>query len=148
MAHDDDRTKLLFIADTGEDVGWEWERDLESQGHGECWRVSHLEDGLAGPEPELGPVRACQRTDIRIYEDVCELLMEHPLVDATKVEVEVLDGVVVLRGHVCTRQEIALCNELIEDVAGVSGREILLRIRPDAPVRWDDVGGDLDGTGR
>lgn len=147
MANEEDDITKAEALPVGSDVGWEWERDLESQGHGECWRVSHLEDALELFDTEPEP-RACRRSDIRIYEEVCELLMDHPMVDATKVEVEVVEGVVVLRGQVCTRQEIVLCYEIVEDVAGIAGQEILLRVRPYEPVRWEELGEDSDGTGR
>ena len=132
-----------------EDLGWEWERDLESQGHGECWRSSHMEDGLDANDVRQqtgADARACRRSDVRIYEDVCDVLSEHPMVDATKVEVEVADGIVVLRGQVCTRNEIGLCFEIVEDVAGVAGQEMLLRVRPYEPIRWEDIGEDPDGV--
>lgn len=142
MAKDDDSSEALH-----RDIGWEWERDLESQGHGDCWRVSHIEEGIdsfeAGKERGHG-AQTSRRSDVRIYEDVCDLLLEHSMVDATKVEVEVVEGVVVLRGQVCTRQEIVLCYQLVEDVAGVSRQEILLRIRPYQLIRWEDIGDDVE----
>lgn len=142
MANEDETLKGEALV-AANDVGWEWERDLESQGHGECWRASHLEDGLdsfdAG-EVRTGEPRGYRRRDVRIYEDICELLLDHPMLDATKVEVEVVDGVVVLRGQVSTRQEITVCCEIVEDVAGVARQEILLRVRSYEPIRWEEIG--------
>ena len=143
MANDDEESMNGEALVDDNDVGWEWERDLESQGHGECWRASHLEDGLdsfdAG-EVRSGEPSGYRRSDVRIYEDVCELLFDHPMLDATKVEVEVADGVVVLRGHVSTRQEITVIIEIIEDIAGVARQEILLRVRSYEPIRWEEIG--------
>lgn len=147
MANDDDDKGIFSGAGVrAHDVGWEWERDLESQGHGECWRVSHLEDALEGAALADGASpspRSARRSDVHIYEDVCELLMDHPMVDAASVEVEVVDGVVVLRGQVLTRQEVVLCGEIVDDIAGVARQEILLRVRPTLPIQWEEIGDEV-----
>lgn len=134
------------------DVGWEWERDLEAQGHGGCWESSHLEAGFDDDEGTLRnrctPASA-RRSDVRIYEDVCALLSEHPLIDASCVEVQVIRGNVVLRGLVCSPEEIAACEELLAHVHGLERAEILVRVvaPANASAREEGDGADdIDGA--
>lgn len=143
------------------DVGWEWERDLEAQGHGGCWESSHLDAGFDDDEDALRnrctPASA-RRTDVRIYEDVCALLSEHPHIDASCVEVQVTCGSVVLRGIVCSADEIAACEELLAHVLGLERAEVLVRVLSVAsPPTEEGDGADSvdepfqgagDGTGR
>jgi hypothetical protein len=125
------------------DVGWEWERDLEAQGHGGCWESSHLEAGFDDDEEVLRnrctPTSA-RRTDVRIYEDVCALLSEHPLIDESCLEVQVIHGAVVLRGLVCSAEEMAACEELLAHVHGLERAEILVRVVPSRVLRPLDSG--------
>lgn len=131
------------------DVGWEWERDLESQGHGGCWERSHLEAGFDDDEETLRnrctPASA-RRTDVRIYEDVCALLSEHPLIDASCVEVQVLHGSVVLRGLVCSAAEIAACEEVLAQVHGLERAEILVRVVAPNGAQPSEEGDAPDGV--
>lgn len=65
-----------------------------------------------------GP-KGYQRPDARIYEDVCEALLNDPQVDASDIEIEVHSGIVTLRGSVESRRmkrEVEIC---IEHVAGL-----------------------------
>lgn len=57
---------------------------------------------LSGPYAGRGP-RGYRRSDERIREDVLDLLTADPHLDATSIEVGVLDGVVVLSGRVPDR---------------------------------------------
>ena len=145
------------------DVGWDWERDLEAQGHGGCWESAHLEGGFDDDEGALrNPCAPCttasaRRTDVRIYEDVCALLSEHPHIDASCVEVQVTCGSVVLRGSVCSAAEIAACEELLAHVHGLERAEVLVRVLSVASATEEGDGADSiddpfegarDGTGR
>jgi hypothetical protein len=149
---DDDSTANTVNAQRDDgDVGWEWERDLEAQGHGGCWERSHLEAGFDEDEQTLRnryTPSSARRTDVRIYEDVCALLSEHPHIDASCVEVQVIRGSVVLRGLVCTPEEIAACEELLAHVHGMERAEILVRVvaAPDtnAREREGDGANDVD----
>jgi osmotically-inducible protein OsmY len=58
-------------------------------------------------------------SDERIREDVCELLARDPLIDASDIEVTVLEGVVNLKGRVNSRQTKRLSELTIENLPGV-----------------------------
>lgn len=65
-----------------------------------------------------GP-RGYQRTDARIYEDVCDRLTVDSHIDASELEVDVRDGEVVLRGHVPTREMRRQAEDAAFDIPGV-----------------------------
>ena len=73
---------------------------------------------IEGPFTGRGP-RGYQRSDERIYEDVCELLTRHGDIDANQMEVEVHNGVVELRGTADSGRVRRLTEEVVEDVSGV-----------------------------
>ena len=68
-----------------------------------------------------GP-KGYKRTDEKIYEDVCEMLMRHRDIDASEIAVSVKEGVVTLSGRVDTSRNRHLAELIIEDLSGV--REI------------------------
>jgi len=103
--------------------------------------ASPVRDAPAGTEPPglwghvvhkarhafwgAGP-KGYRRSDERILEDVCEALGAlHP--DAREIEVLVQDGEVTLGGHVRSRSEKWLAEDIAEDVLGV--REVHNRLR-------------------
>lgn len=59
------------------------------------------------------------RSDDRIREDVCETLYLHPLVDASDIEVKVLEGHVTLSGTVDSREAKREAEKSIEHISGV-----------------------------
>ena len=62
------------------------------------------------------------RSDARIYEEVCEALLNDPNVDAGDIEIEVSEGVVTLRGRVDGRKmkkEAELCLEHIYGILDI-----------------------------
>lgn len=65
-----------------------------------------------------GP-KGYRRSDDRIYEEVCEVLLHSPDIDASKVGVKIRDGHVYLEGEVESRREKHLAEYLIEDLPGV-----------------------------
>lgn len=65
-----------------------------------------------------GP-RNWQRSDERIKEDINERLTEHPDIDASDIEVEVVAGEVTLRGKVDDRHAKRLAEDIAEGVFGV-----------------------------
>jgi hypothetical protein len=89
--------------------------------------------GLAGRGP-----RGYTRSDNRIREDVCEALTEHDGIDASDIEVTVLDGEVTLSGTV----DDAFAKDIAESVAssclGVRG------IRSRLWLRQEERSGDPD----
>jgi hypothetical protein len=65
-----------------------------------------------------GP-KGYQRSDDRIYEEVCETLMRNPHVDATNIGVKVEKGIVHLSGKVESRHMKKVAELIIEDLPGV-----------------------------
>ncbi len=75
-----------------------------------------------------GP-RNYQRSDERIREDIEDILMEDPYVDASDIEVEVKEGEVILKGSVESKLTKRRVETLVESVAGVRQTENRLRSR-------------------
>jgi hypothetical protein len=76
-----------------------------------------------------GP-RGYQRQDARIYEDACEALTREPSVDASGIEVEVREGVIILSGSVPDRPTRRWAEACVEDLTGVLDVNNKLRIMP------------------
>lgn len=76
----------------------------------------------------LGP-RNYTRSDSRITEDVCDRLTEHPMVDASDIEVEVSAREVTLTGTVKTRDERRRAEDIVEAVSGVAHVQNNLRVK-------------------
>ncbi len=66
----------------------------------------------------IGP-KNYQRSEKRIFEDVCDLLMENDGIDAGDIEVQVQDNYVILSGTVYTRAEKRRAEDLAASVPGV-----------------------------
>jgi osmotically-inducible protein OsmY len=65
-----------------------------------------------------GP-RGYQRSDARMFEDICDRLTVDPRVDASDIEVDVKGAEVTLRGSVRSREEKRYAEEVVEHVMGV-----------------------------
>ncbi len=65
-----------------------------------------------------GP-KGYERSDERIFEDVCEALFHSPIVDASDIEVQVKEGNVYLRGTVGDRHDKREAEICIEHIGGV-----------------------------
>jgi hypothetical protein len=85
--------------------------------------------GAAGPHAGRGP-RGYQRSDERIREDVCDILCQHGYIDASDVEVTVLNGEVTLVGIVRERPEKRMAEDAAEQVPGVREVHNQLRVSP------------------
>lgn len=83
----------------------------------------------AGPHAGRGP-RGYQRSDERIREDVCDALCEHGYIDASDIEVTVLNGEVTLIGVVRERPQKRMAEDATEDVSGVREVHNQLRVSP------------------
>lgn len=81
-----------------------------------------------GPHAGRGP-KDFQRTDDRIWEDVCQELDRHSDIDAREVEVRVEDGEVTLSGTVEERIQKRLAEDLAMSVWGVLDVHNRLRVR-------------------
>lgn len=94
------------------------------------------------------PPRGYQRSDDRIREEVCELLMEGP-VDVGDVEVTVSNGEVTLSGLVEERWEKRAIEDIAVQVRGVHDVHNRVRVRPvkDRPVTREESKGDQPHMG-
>jgi hypothetical protein len=87
-----------------------------------------------GPHAGKGP-KGYKKSDDRIYEEVCELLMGNPMVDARDIEVSVKEGVVTLDGAVTSRQSKRLSEDLAAAIPGVNDVQNRLTI---STAHWRD----------
>lgn len=83
----------------------------------------HFDENFVG----VGP-KNYRRSDGTIYEEICEVLMQTPEIDATEIDVMVQDGDVTLRGSVQDREARRLAEDLIEHVPGV--HDVFNQLRP------------------
>lgn len=66
-----------------------------------------------------GP-KGYRRSDESIFEEICEVLTAHPMVDPLEIEITVDDGVVNLWGTVSTREMKRMAEDAILDCRGVT----------------------------
>ncbi len=59
------------------------------------------------------------RTDERIFEEVCETLMDDPTVNASQITVKVEEGIVILEGIAGSRMEKRVAEMIIAEIPGV-----------------------------
>lgn len=111
------------------------------QGYGRPRAAYEDDDGYGRPEtnPGIGQYRGrgpkgYQRSDARIIEDVCERLTEDPHVDASDLDVAVMNGEVTLTGSIKSRIVKRYVEDLVESVSGVRHVQNNLRIKPRASV--------------
>lgn len=86
-------------------------------------------DHRDGPHRGRGP-KGYSRSDGRINEDVHDRLSDAPWLDASDIEVQVEKGEVTLDGHVESRGDKRLAEDIAESVSGVQHCQNNLRIRP------------------
>jgi hypothetical protein len=79
---------------------------------------SSLESRPTGAFVGRGP-RSYTQSRERIVDRVSERLTDHPDIDATEIQVDVQDGVVVLQGKVPDRSQKRLAEDVAESVSGV-----------------------------
>ena len=117
---------------SGQQVGREYGRgeDLYREGglSREGRQIMSRQQGMRGPFSGRGP-KGYQRSDDRIREDICEVLMQHGEIDASEVEVEVQNGEVTLRGTVEDRRQKRLIEDVLEEVSGVRDVQNQLRVQ-------------------
>jgi hypothetical protein len=86
----------------------------------DSWNLPE-ENSVKPPETHAGKgPKGYRRPDERIWEDVCEALLNHPEIDASEIEVEVKDGIVIFKGKVESRLIKRMAEDLVEDIAGVT----------------------------
>jgi hypothetical protein len=81
---------------------------------------------LRGPFVGRGP-KGYSRSDERIREDACEVLTQHPEIDASNLEVSVQAGEITLTGTVPDRSMKRMAEEAVEYLSGV--RDVVNQIR-------------------
>lgn len=86
-------------------------------------------DHRHGPHRGRGP-KGYSRSDARINEDVHDRLSDAPWLDASDIEVVVEKGEVTLGGHVESRADKRLAEDIAESVSGVQHCQNNLRVRP------------------
>jgi len=84
-------------------------------------------DKINGPHRGKGP-KGYSRSDDRITEDVNEKLYNDSYVDASDIEVKVIDREVTLTGTVDSRDINRRAEDLAESVTGVKNVQNLLRV--------------------
>ncbi len=75
-----------------------------------------------------------RRSDERIREDVCDRLSEDSYIDASNVEVRVLNGEVTLDGTIDNRNAKRRAEDIIESISGVSNVQNNLRVGQSMPA--------------
>jgi osmotically-inducible protein OsmY len=75
-----------------------------------------------------GP-KGYKRPDDRIHDEVCERLTNHPLIDASLIEVQVEDGEVTVSGEVLDRRMKHMTEDVIDEISGVREIHNKLRVR-------------------
>ncbi len=75
-----------------------------------------------------GP-KGYRRSDERIRDEICDRLMAHPDIDASDIEVTVVNGVATLSGTVEDRHEKRLADYITEDAVGVDDVDNRLKVR-------------------
>jgi len=87
----------------------------------------------AGDFTGRGP-KGYRRSDERIREEVCEVLTHDPYVDATEIEILVLDGDVTLSGNVDDRNQKRRAEDRVESVSGVRDVHNNVRVKSGLPA--------------
>ena len=142
----------------GAPMGWTWSgrqrwgrQPTTGQMYGEAWRQAdepsserYGSDRYSGSErygterssglfrgsfAGRGP-RGYQRSDDRIREDICERMCDNAELDASAIEIVVLNGEVTLQGSVTDRYDKRLAEDLTQDVSGVREVNNQLRVAP------------------
>ncbi|MGE5271661.1 MAG: BON domain-containing protein [Thiohalocapsa sp.] len=76
----------------------------------------------------VGP-RGYVRSPQRIYEDICDRLTDHPLIDASDIEVQITGVEVILAGSVDNRVTASRAEAVAREVSGVTSVRNALRVR-------------------
>lgn len=76
----------------------------------------------------IGP-RGYVRPPQRIYEDICDRLTDHPLIDASDIEVQIAGVEIILAGSVDNRVTASRAEAVAREVSGVTSVRNALRVR-------------------
>lgn len=106
--------------------------DREHYGSARPFQATTDEYPLRRSFEGVGP-RNYKRTDDRIEEEVCNVLMKDRYVDASDIEVHVRNGIVTLSGTVESRMEKIAAEMAIEGITGVEDVQNQIKLK-----RWGD----------
>lgn len=120
--HMEPRTEGRDILDRAGDEVLSWFGDSEAERRRE-------RDHREGPHRGRGP-RGYTRSDERITEEIHDRLSDSDWLDASDVEVTVERGEVTLGGHVESRRDKRLAEDIAEGVSGVQHCQNNLRVHP------------------
>jgi osmotically-inducible protein OsmY len=113
----------------GYDRGW-WDRTRDEVsswlGDDDAERRRRM-DKTTGPHKGKGP-KGYHRSDERIKEDVCDRLSDHPLIDASNIDIKVEGSEVVLTGTVESKEDKRRAEDIAESISGVSNVQNQLRV--------------------
>src|SRR3954471_8673453 len=108
------------------------------------WMDRCADDELAGRTHHRGRgPKDWSRDDQKVYVEVCERLLRDRLIDARGIEVQVEEGVVILRGEARGAADPALARRLVRETPGVKDVQLELRVNPHSarfitPPKADD----------
>ena len=122
---------MIYSNHRGSRMEREPRRRFHGPQHG-TWTWSQL-----GPHIGKGS-RGYRRADERVYEEVCERMMQHGDLDAS--EIEVKNGEVILAGTVPDRRAKRLAKDIADSVHGVQDvhNQLQLQNKQRAPEYWTD----------
>jgi hypothetical protein len=136
--------------------GWNQGRNENwNQGQNERWNQRNegwndrwnqgMRGGNEGQHAGRGP-RGFKRADNRIEEDINERLTQHGMIDASDVEVRVMNGEVTLSGHVDRREAKRLAEDVAESIFGV--KEVHNQIKVKQRNEGEENKHETDATGK
>jgi hypothetical protein len=97
--------------------GFEDEEDIYDYEEPYDWSYTEVWT-IEGPYTGIGP-QGYQRSDDRIFEEVCERLSQHGQIDASDIEIDVENGEVFLKGKVHNRHTKRMAEDVSATVPGV-----------------------------
>jgi len=93
-----------------------------------------------------GP-KGYKRSDDRIREEICDRMTDDPMLDASEIEVEVLEGEVTLSGSVASRNQKRRAEDIAEAIGGVKDVTNQLRVTRDGRHSWAPDSSGASGPG-
>ncbi|HYE85999.1 MAG TPA: BON domain-containing protein [Vicinamibacterales bacterium] len=93
-----------------------------------------------------GP-KGYQRSDDRIREEVCDCMTDDPMLDASEIDVVVVQGEVTLTGSVPDREQKRRAEDVAERISGVRDVTNQLRVTRDAGHNWASDSSRASGPG-
>jgi BON domain len=107
-----------------------WSNDSRS----EASRESHFGKGPKG----------YKRSPERIRDEACEILARDFDLDASDIEVDIKDDVLILKGEVNSRRDKRLAEYLVENIAGISDVLNQLKIKKTEADGWISGAGNVE----